>query len=274
LEKGALVVLFLGTEEQIEDITLVDLFVVAPWLLHGSSTDNRQTPSRSAHTARKYPKIGNLLYIVSLSTSTMTAADILRITTTVGTVQLLCDLISNWRIYGKEPYQRALGALSRQKWKRDKILADSKAEASAVVKSDVKETSSGGKKGSSKVDKHAKRLQRAEDDYLEAASEVARRHTLPGVLISVLFIILLRILGAEYSGQMIGILPFAPFSFLQRFFGRGLEFGELAFESMSPKVTETSQACSFVFVYSKFDRFSCFVLRIALPEAFPGAIRL
>lgn len=183
----------------------------------------------------------------------MAAADILRIATTVGTVQLLCDLISNWRIYRKEPYQRALGALSRQKWKRDKALADSK-EAGVVVKKDSKEASGGGKKGNSKVDKHAKRLQRVEDDYLEAASEVARRHTLPGVLISVLFLILMRILGAEYTGQMIGILPFAPFSFLQRFFGRGLEFGDLAFESMSDKVTETSQACSFVFVYSKFDR--------------------
>ncbi|WP_288992899.1 hypothetical protein, partial [uncultured Marinobacter sp.] len=107
---------------------------------------------------------------------TMTAADILRIATTVGTVQILCDLLSNWRIYGKEPYQRALGALSRQKWKRDKVLADSKAD-SKEAKKDAKETSNGGKKGSSKVDKHAKRLQRAEDDYLEAASEVARRHT-------------------------------------------------------------------------------------------------
>jgi hypothetical protein len=202
----------------------------------------------------------------------MTAADILRIATTVGTVQVLCDLISNWRIYGKEPYQRALGALSRQKWKRDKVLADSKAD-SKEAKKDAKETSNGGKKGNSKVDKHAKRLQRAEDDYLEAASEVARRHTLPGVLTSVLFIILMRILGAEYSGQMIGILPFAPFSFLQRFFGRGLEFGDLAFESTSDRVTETSQACSFVFVYSKFDRLSCFVLSISLPPVFPGIMR-
>jgi hypothetical protein len=186
----------------------------------------------------------------------MTAADILRIATTVGTVQLLCDLLANWRIYGKEPYQRAMGNMSRQKWKRDKALADSK-EAAVVVKKDAKETSSGGKKGS-KADKNTKRLQRVEDDYLEAASEVARRHTVPTFFISLLFFILLRILGAEYQGQMIGILPFTPFSFLQRFFGRGLEFGDLAFESMSVKVTDTSQACSFVFVYSKFDRLSCF----------------
>jgi hypothetical protein len=198
----------------------------------------------------------------------MTAADILRIATTVGTVQLLCDLISNWRIYGKEPYQRALGALSRAKWKRDKALADSK-EAGGVVKKDAKDTN--GKKGT-KVDKHAKRLQRTEDDYLEAASEVARRHTVPSLFISVLFVILLRILGTEYKGQMVGILPFAPFSFLQRFFGRGLEFGDLDFESMSDKVTDTSQACSFVFVYSKFDRLSCFVLRMALPEFCHGEI--
>jgi hypothetical protein len=200
----------------------------------------------------------------------MTAADILRIATTVGTVQLLCDLISNWRIYGKEPYQRALGALSRAKWKHDKALADSK-EAGGVVKKDAKETSSGGKKGT-KVDRHTKRLQRTEDDYLEAASEVARRHTVPSVFISVLFIILLRILGTEYKGQMVGILPFSPFSFLQRFFGRGLEFGDLAFESMSDKVTDTSQACSFVFVYSKFDRLSYFVLRMVLPEVFHGGV--
>jgi hypothetical protein len=137
----------------------------------------------------------------------------------------------------------------------------------------------------------------------------------------VLFLLLLRILGTEYKGLMIGIrtyskeivayihmirettihytsyrciqfssglwlssvshsilfscftVPFAPFPFLQRVTGRSLEFGDLAFESMSDKVTDTSQACAFVFVYSKFDCLSCFVFRMDASKAFSGVVR-
>jgi uncharacterized membrane protein (DUF106 family) len=179
----------------------------------------------------------------------MTAADILRIATTVGTVQLLCDLFANWRVYGKEPYQRAVESLSRAKWKRDKAVADA-AETAAAKQDKVvtAATASNGKK-SSKVDKHAKRLQRVEDDFSEAASQVARRHTVPSICTSIIFVILLRVLGTEYKGNMVGVLPFEPFRFLQRVTGRGLEFGDLDFESVGDKVTDISQACSFVFIY-------------------------
>jgi hypothetical protein len=176
----------------------------------------------------------------------MTASDILNLAATVATVQIICDLVANWRVYSKEPYERALGALSRTKTKleREKVAVAKELQKPAEV---VKATTK--KKSGSKADKLTARLKRAEDDHADALALVARKHTVPGVFTSLVFVILLRILGAEHKGKIIGILPFAPFPLLQRLTARGLEFGPLMFEPDTDKVTGTSQACVFMFIY-------------------------
>ena len=175
----------------------------------------------------------------------MTASEILNLAGTVATVQIICDGIANWRIYSQEPYQRALGALSRSKAKLER-------ERVAVGKESAKvgaaTSTSNSKK--QKADRLAKRLQRAEDDYAEARGNVARKHVAPGFISAVIFMIILRILGTEHKGNVMGILPFTPFSLIKRLTARGLEFDpQLSFEPVSEKVTDVGQACSFMFIY-------------------------
>ena len=69
------------------------------------------------------------------------------------------------------------------------------------------------------------------------------------MLTSVLFFIILKVLGTEYKGKVIAILPFTPFSILQRVTSRSLEFGETPFESDNPKVDDIGQSCAFMFIY-------------------------
>jgi uncharacterized membrane protein (DUF106 family) len=165
----------------------------------------------------------------------MTGSDVLSICLTVGVVQILCDLLAKYLIFTKEPFLRAVASLERARWKRDKAEVDAK-----------------------KNDKHAKRLQRAQDDYSEACSEVARRHTGPGIITSVIFVILLRVLGTEHKGNVMGLLPFVPFQFLQRFTARGLDmkelmqadvFGQDTGDNNNPDKVNVQQAVSFLFVY-------------------------
>ena len=126
----------------------------------------------------------------------MTSSDILNIVVTVGIIQLLCDLISNYFVYNSDGYKRSCSTLERMKWKYDKAQVDSN-------KNPEKQT-------------NIKKLQRAKDDYGEACSNVARKHTTPAVLTSIMFIILLRILGTEHGGgnKMIAFLPLIPFNFI------------------------------------------------------------
>jgi hypothetical protein len=176
----------------------------------------------------------------------MTAAEILNLAVTVATVQILCDLVANWRVYSQEPYERAVGGLSRAKTKLERETVAVARERQKPAEATKGTTT---KKSGSKADKLSKRLKRAEDDHADALSLVARKHTVPGVFTSLVFVILLRILGAEHKGKIIGVLPFAPFPILQRLTARGLEFGPLLFEPDTDKVTDTSQACVFMFIY-------------------------
>lgn len=179
----------------------------------------------------------------------MTAPEILKIVVTVGTVQLVCNLLSNFLVFQKEHYKRALSAVTRTKTKLDKEQASAGATAVAPA-ADAAASSS--KRGGKIADKVAKRLKRAEDDYSDAVGTVARIHVVPNIMTSVVFIILLRVLGAELKGNVVGVLPFAPFRLLQKVTARGLTFGSgdaVSFESTNEFVTDTSQACSFMFVY-------------------------
>jgi len=184
----------------------------------------------------------------------MTASEIARICITVGVIQALCDLFAYWRIYSKESYQRALEKRDRanfkyQKAKKDHEAAKELAEKTSETVTSPKKGSKSSKGGSSKLEKQAKILQRTEDDFNDSTANVARHHVASGVLTSIIFVILMRVLGAEYKGNVIGVLPFSPFNLLRRITGRGLDFGDAKLESTSDKVTDTSQACAFVFIY-------------------------
>jgi hypothetical protein len=156
----------------------------------------------------------------------MTASEILNIVATIGLSQLACDLLAKWLVYNKEPYQRACGALERARWKLNKAEADFKKNA-----------------------KHAKRLQRAKEDWGEGTSDVARRHTGPGMISSVFFVILLRILGAEHKGNVMAILPFVPFNLLTKITGRGLDWSNVPDAALQGTEIHFKQATSFLLIY-------------------------
>uniref|UniRef100_A0A7S4T7V7 Uncharacterized protein n=1 Tax=Ditylum brightwellii TaxID=49249 RepID=A0A7S4T7V7_9STRA len=172
----------------------------------------------------------------------MTAPDIIRIITTVAIAQGCIDLLASRMVYKREPYQRAVSSFERAKTKRDKVLAQP-----------TPASSNNATKSRSAAEKHLKKIQRAEDDYAEAAAEVAKRHSAPSFFGSIIFLILYRVLSTEYSGKIVAVLPFQPWKLVQRLSMRGLEIGQFVAEVEAdgsyPAISSHTQACSFMFVY-------------------------
>lgn len=156
----------------------------------------------------------------------MTSAEIINVVVTVAVVQLVCDLLANHFIFGKERYQRLLGRLSREQFK--------------LVKEEAKEHVN---------EKQEKKLQKAKDDFAEASAEVARVHMSPKFFTSIAFVILYRILVTEYYGRSVAIVPFTPWKLVRKLSMRGIELkaGE-AFEATAG-MKDVNQACSFLFIY-------------------------
>mmetsp|Transcript_33168 Transcript_33168/g.48636 ORF Transcript_33168/g.48636 Transcript_33168/m.48636 type:complete len:232 (-) Transcript_33168:428-1123(-) len=174
----------------------------------------------------------------------MTAYDIARIATWVSIGQLVADLLARRFVFQGEPYQRALSAFERAKQKRDKVLLN----ASAAANNNNNNQSNGKNTTTTKADmkaleKSAKKIQRAEDDFNEAAAEVAKKHTSPQFLTSILFLILYRVLSADYAGKVVAILPFEPWGIVQKISRRGLE------DVGANAEVDPSRACAFLFVY-------------------------
>jgi len=86
-------------------------------------------------------------------------------------------------------------------------------------------TSKKGKKGAGGQSSDQRKLSKAEEEMAQQSTEVAARHTIPGVLTSVLFLILFRVLSAKHSGKIIAVLPFEPFQIIRRLTARGLPEG-------------------------------------------------
>jgi uncharacterized membrane protein (DUF106 family) len=174
----------------------------------------------------------------------MTAADIVRIVSTVGVVQLFCNLVSNWSVFHQEPYRRALESLARQSLKVNKERQQQQtAEVAAPTTKSIKN------KKQSKNDKRANKIKRAEDDYAAAVAEVSGLHVIPNIMTGLIFLVLMRILGTDLSGQVVGVLPFVPFKYLHVITGRGLAFETAAALESSDDMLSTKQACGFLFVY-------------------------
>jgi hypothetical protein len=179
----------------------------------------------------------------------MTASAILHLAVTVAVVQGLCDALAHWRIFRQEPYQRCLENVARAEKRQVKAAADAAAAAakeSAVV--------GGGKtKAGGKAARLAKQLERCDQDLADATATVAHKHMSPNMMTSLVFVVLLKVLGAEHKGQVVGLLPFEPYTFLQRITARGLEFAPplmLADDSsLAASRVLSPQAFSFVFLY-------------------------
>jgi hypothetical protein len=189
-----------------------------------------------------------------------TAADeIVRIAVTVGVVQILCDGIAYWRVYSQIPYQRALERLSRSHFKWTQVRAKQQASAATTTASSTTATTTV-KPTNDKRKKHVTQatttpLQRAMDDHAEALGNVAQRHTSPNLMTSLVFVVLMRILGTEYQGRIVGLLPLVPWNIARRLVGRGLTFATQADEMWNTAalgetaVTSVAQAAGFTFIY-------------------------
>ena len=97
----------------------------------------------------------------------------------------------------------------------------------------------------------AKQLKRAQDYFTQAQTEIAQLHVIPNVATSVVFLIVLRVLGTDLGGKIIAIVPFTPLRYIDKIISRGLVFSEGA-ETVnleSSLVTDIKQASAFMFIY-------------------------
>lgn len=170
----------------------------------------------------------------------MTVHDILRIAATVTVTQVTTDFLARRFVFNQESYQRALSTFERAKLKRDKTLATTPPQATA--------TSSAVSKTSAKaLEKNAKKIQRVQNDFSDAAAAVAQKHTPSSFLTSILFLILYRVLSTEYSGKVVAVLPFEPWRIVRRITIKGLDIS--ADDLASSDYTDLNRSCSFLFVY-------------------------
>ncbi len=159
-------------------------------------------------------------------TTIMTGSEILNIVVTVGVSQLIIDLLSTYLVFKRDGYQLALRNMERSKSKLERAEVDLKRST-----------------------KHQKKADRAQTEYSSACAEVARRHMLPSLISSVYFFLLLKILGTEYQGRVMGVLPFVPFSILRGITGRGLDWKDVPLEALSGTKMVPKQAFSFLCIY-------------------------
>lgn len=158
--------------------------------------------------------------------SIMTGSEILNIVVTVGFSQLVIDLLSSYIVFRGEDYQRLIKNMERSKSKLDRAEADLK-----------------------RSDKHQKKVERAQAEYSTACADVARKHMLPSLASSVYFFLLLKILGTEYQGRVMGVLPFVPFNIVKGVTGRGLDWTDVPLEALAGTKLVPNQAFSFLCVY-------------------------
>jgi uncharacterized membrane protein (DUF106 family) len=174
----------------------------------------------------------------------MPVSDIIYIVTTVAVAQGICDTLANRITYSSEIYNNRCAALERARAKRDKTIAQ-------IAQNPINTNNNSNSSAKAK-DKQAKKLQRAEEDFRVAATNVSQKHVVPNVLTALVFYILYKILNLEYQGKIVAILPFTPWKFFQRFTMRGIDFDPdflvQGFEG-TKRVENLQQSCGFLVVY-------------------------
>lgn len=186
----------------------------------------------------------------------MTASDILYIVSTVSITQVICDIVSKKFVFSREDYKHRISTLERARIKKEKASAlpppSNNANSSNNYASSTKSTSS-----SKALDKYNKKIQRAEEEYGMAASNVSQKHIGPNIASSLVFLILYRVLGLEYQGKVVGILPYEPWGLIRRISMRGITLSDTNYiiQSVSTAATHgdriksVNQACGFLFIY-------------------------
>mmetsp|Transcript_16984 Transcript_16984/g.27589 ORF Transcript_16984/g.27589 Transcript_16984/m.27589 type:complete len:215 (-) Transcript_16984:19-663(-) len=161
----------------------------------------------------------------------MTGSELLNIVVTIGVSQLLLDLASNYLVFQGDSYQRSVRNMERCLSKFQRAEVDFQKNAN----------------------KHGKKYERAKAEYSTACADVARRHMPPNVVSGFFFFLLGRILGTEYKGKVVGVLPFVPTDFFARITCRGLEWRDLVAEKQilldGTTTMDPKQALSFTVVY-------------------------
>ena len=172
----------------------------------------------------------------------MTTADLISIVGAVALLQFVCDFLSHYLVYRKDPYQTLLGRLSRDQLKLQKLQETyddqskkaGRSEGDAVVLSE----------------KQRKKLNQMKNDIADHAAEIAKKHMIPYFYSSIAFFLLYRILATEYSGKVVAVLPFAPPSILLRITMSGLPM-ETPLPGFEPMlgIKDPTQVCSLLFIY-------------------------
>lgn len=193
----------------------------------------------------------------------MTVSDIGKIAFSVACTELISCILSRKIIFQSESYAKTANSFERAKFRRDKTAASLAAKKAAREKQPQQASQKS-------IDKEEKKLQRENEEMSAYAAEVARRHTMASFYSSIAFLILYRILAAEYAGKVVGLLPFEPFNLLRRITFRGLSdrtFVEVHSHwlqskgggpeatvpggkgPITPDVASAGQACAFAFIY-------------------------
>lgn len=185
----------------------------------------------------------------------MAVTDIARTVCAVAGTEFLCCILTKRFIFQGEKYTRSVSSFERAKARRDKTAASLAAKQKAIEE----QIANPGKNKKDAVtqksiEKETKKLQRENEELSALAAEVARRHTMAGFYSSLAFLILYRILAAEYSGKVLAVLPFEPFNLLQRITFRGL--GDISAKEVDSgwklsgnTSANASQSCAFAFIY-------------------------
>ena len=192
----------------------------------------------------------------------MTISAIGNIALAIGITEFLACIVSRKIIFQSKSYTRAVADYEKAKARRDKTVA------SLAVKHPSQQL-----KSQKHADRDKKRLEWENKEVTSLAAEIAKRHTQASVCQSIAFLILYRILAVEYSGTIVALLPFQPFTLLQRMTFRGFtnmtvsEVQSLWVEQSNggrggpdatipgamgpvhPDVSSASQACSLAFIY-------------------------
>mmetsp|Transcript_9682 Transcript_9682/g.11287 ORF Transcript_9682/g.11287 Transcript_9682/m.11287 type:complete len:228 (+) Transcript_9682:57-740(+) len=186
----------------------------------------------------------------------MPVSDIVYIISTVAITQAICDGFANKFIFQSDAYKQRCATLERARIKRDKTIAQA-----------AQNPITGNSNSSVKAkEKQVKKVQRANEDFHVAASNVSQKHMIPNFLTVLVFFILYKVLNLEYQGKIVAVLPFTPWRFFQRFTMRGISFDpDFVFEGSS-RVQNPEQACGFLFIYMM-----CSVVKFMVKSVISGS---
>jgi hypothetical protein len=193
----------------------------------------------------------------TMSTATSASSEILRLVSSIALVQVACSLFSNYCFYRTEAYERAVAAVDRAQWnvkhEEQRLLLATTTTASATNNNNT-------------------RMTRANESLSQAVGKLAAFQLGPNLLNSIVFVVLLKVLGADLGGRVLAVLPFVPMRYLDKLTGRGLDFVESASALDLQSITDLKQASAFLFIYLLTNMsVKTYVHKLLAPSMPPGS---